>query len=287
MTCPSAATISQLLEGALAEPARITIERHLDGCAACGELVSELAWVVAPPRTAPPRFRLVRELAGVAWLADDLERDEPVELVFVSGRSPILRTAQIWRELAHPGLVEIVDAGTHGDETYVATRIVEGPTEIAPSALDAVAALHRAGGVHGSLGPEVITRTLVGGLGRPNDPAYRAPEVLHGATSSAASDQFALCVVLWEARVGRRPFAGATPGALAVAMQSPLTAPGSLAPHVFAALRRGLDPDPAKRWPDLAALAAALERPTTRRWPYAILALAAIAITFGVVLAML
>jgi len=56
---------------------------------------------------------------------------------------------------------------------------------------------------------------------------------------------------------------------------------------VLAALRRGLDPDPAKRWPDLAALAAALEQPAARRWPYAILALAAIAITLAVVLAAL
>jgi len=279
MTCPSAAAISQLLEGTLAEPARVAIESHLDGCASCGELVSELAWVVAPPRTAPPRYRLVRELTD-AWLADDLERNEPVELVFTDDPT-VLRTAQIWRELAQPGLVEVVDAGTHGDETYVATRIVDGVTAIEPRTLETVGALHRAGGVHGSLGP------LVGGPGRPNDPAYRAPEVLHGAAPSAKSDQFALCVALWEAGVGRRPFAGATPGALAVAMQSAPPASGALAPHVVAALRRGLDPDPERRWPDLDALTAALERPPTRRWPYAILALAAIAITFAVVLAAL
>lgn len=248
MTCPSAAAITQLVEGGLAEPDRLAIERHLDGCAACGELVSELAWVVAPPRSTPARYRLLREVGG-GWLAEDLERGEQITLVFASdpgGR--VLRIAESWRALAHPDLAAILDAGTHGDESYVATRA-------GPGALAAIAA---------------------------DDPAYRAPEVLHGAAASAASDQFALCVALWEARVGRRPFAGATPGALAVAMQAPLAAPPLLPAHVFAALRRGLDPDPAKRWPDIRALAAALARPAPRRWPYAILGVAAIVVASAI-----
>ncbi|HEY5936435.1 MAG TPA: zf-HC2 domain-containing protein [Kofleriaceae bacterium] len=250
MSCPSAAAIAQLVEGGLADPARLAIERHLDGCAACGELVAELAWVVAPPHTTPPRYRLVGQVAG-AWLADDLERGERVELVFVAdpdGR--IARTS--WRPF-----VEIVDSGSHGGESYLAIRAGDA---LARATLGAIAA---------------------------TDPAYRAPEVLHGVAPSAASDQFALCVGLWEARVGRRPFAGATPGALAVAMQAPLAIPKTLPPQVFAALRRGLDPDPAKRWPDLAALAEAMARPEPRRWPFAMLAVAAIVVVCAIAFAVL
>src|SRR5262249_2382367 len=102
-------------------------------------------------------------------------------------------------------------------------------------------------------------------------PLYMPLEQLRGGAATARSDQFALCVCLWEALVGSRPFhAGGTVAALVGAMRErprvPLRHRGLLA-----VLARGLDPDPAKRWPDIAALIAALDRAhrrarRARRW---------------------
>jgi len=155
-----------------------------------------------------------------------------------------------------------------------------------------VAAVHRAGIVHRDLKPDNILvaadgRVLVGDfglatgeLGETHDgataltrsgavigtPIYMAPEQLFGDPATQRSDQYALCVSIWEALVGQRPFAGPTIGAIAMAMTKPLALPARAdLRHVFAALARGLDPDPAKRWPDVDALIAALARPAPRR----------------------
>lgn len=155
-----------------------------------------------------------------------------------------------------------------------------------------VAAVHRAGIVHRDLKPDNILvaadgRVLVGdfglatgALGDTHDgatsltqsgavigtPIYMAPEQLFGEAATAKSDQYALCVSIWEALAGARPFRGATIGAIALAMRKPPTArPSHTLRHVFAALARGLEPDPAKRWPDVAALLAALSRSAPRR----------------------
>jgi eukaryotic-like serine/threonine-protein kinase len=82
-------------------------------------------------------------------------------------------------------------------------------------------------------------------------------------------------VCLWEALVGTRPFRGGTVAALVGAMRErprpPIRHRGLLA-----VLARGLDPDPEKRWPDVAALARALDGAQRRRWWRAVLAAALI-----------
>ena len=62
-----------------------------------------------------------------------------------------------------------------------------------------------AGGVaDGSLDASITRGDLVG------TPAYMAPEQFLGGPITAATDQFAFCVTLWEALAGERPFAGAS-----------------------------------------------------------------------------
>ena len=102
-------------------------------------------------------------------------------------------------------------------------------------------------------------------------PAYMAPEQFLGKPLDARTDQFALCVSLFEALHGQRPFEGPTRLALLDAITDGRVSspPGDrgVPRWLLAALRRGLQVDPADRFPDLRALLAALEPPrAARRW---------------------
>ncbi|HWO25863.1 MAG TPA: bifunctional serine/threonine-protein kinase/formylglycine-generating enzyme family protein [Kofleriaceae bacterium] len=93
-------------------------------------------------------------------------------------------------------------------------------------------------------------------------PAYMAPEQAAGE-ATMASDQFSFCVMAWEALTRARPFAGSTTTQLLTNIRSGnVTAPEdprALPPWIDAALRRGLDADPARRFPSMTALLGALE----------------------------
>jgi tetratricopeptide (TPR) repeat protein/tRNA A-37 threonylcarbamoyl transferase component Bud32 len=90
-------------------------------------------------------------------------------------------------------------------------------------------------------------------------PRYMAPEQHRGVTDARA-DQFAFCVALWEALCGRAPYLARTLDALHRAKhEGPPKWTGPRIPgRTNAALRRGLAPDPAARWPSMDALLAEL-----------------------------
>ncbi|MBK9035379.1 MAG: serine/threonine protein kinase [Myxococcales bacterium] len=126
-------------------------------------------------------------------------------------------------------------------------------------------------------------------------PAYMPPEQLAGAEVDARADQFAFCASLWEALCGIRPFGGATPAAVKSSIESSAPALGEAGArvrgvprHVLAALRRGLQPDRAARWPSVAALVAELRRdPAARRRRLGLVAGgAAVAVAIAVPLAL-
>ena len=110
-------------------------------------------------------------------------------------------------------------------------------------------------------------------------PAYMAPEQWAGEDTGPATDQFAFCVATWEALTGVRPFRGTTADEVRTAVQrGPTGLDGSRLPRRLAKLlRRGLDPDPARRWPSLDALLSAIER-VERRPRIVALAVAATAL---------
>ncbi|MEM6991456.1 MAG: protein kinase [Myxococcota bacterium] len=99
-------------------------------------------------------------------------------------------------------------------------------------------------------------------------PAYMASEQFSGI-GDEQSDQFSLCVTLWEAAYGERPFAGDTVAALVEARLAPLGPPPAARREVprwwRQLLARGLAPDPSDRWPSVAALCTALLRARRRR----------------------
>ena len=93
-------------------------------------------------------------------------------------------------------------------------------------------------------------------------PAYMAPEQWRGDAITPATDQFAYCVALWEALAGERPYRGATLDELRRHIErGPAALDASRIPRgVRGLLLRGLEPDPARRWPNMDALLARLSR---------------------------
>ena len=93
---------------------------------------------------------------------------------------------------------------------------------------------------------------------------YMAPELTRGAKfASAASDQYAIGVMLYECATGRRPFAGEGHYELMHAIvTSPVVPPSrvrpELPPEFDTIVERAMHRDPAKRFPSLQALGSAL-----------------------------
>ena len=94
-------------------------------------------------------------------------------------------------------------------------------------------------------------------------PAYMSPEQISGTKVDGRSDQFAFCVVLYEALFGRRPFVADNVAALmGVILDGPEPDfSGAECPaEVVEVLRRGLARDPDARFADLPALLDALRQ---------------------------
>ena len=107
-------------------------------------------------------------------------------------------------------------------------------------------------------------------------PRYMAPEQHAGAALGPAVDQYAFCVALWEALCGAPPFSGKD--MVPDKRRGPPTWPREGVPRgVVGAVVRGLDPDPARRWPQMSALLAALKAAMAPRrgWRFAAMGLAA------------
>ncbi len=110
-----------------------------------------------------------------------------------------------------------------------------------------------------------LTRTSSGISGTPR---YMSPEQFRGGALDHRTDQFALCVMLWEALYGTPPFGGDSLIALAERVTGGERNPPTERSAVPAWLRRvcdrGLATEPDERWPDTAALLSALGRGQAR-----------------------
>nr|MCH9681875.1 serine/threonine protein kinase [Deltaproteobacteria bacterium] len=114
-------------------------------------------------------------------------------------------------------------------------------------------------------------------------PAYMAPEQHLGEGADARADQFSFCVALFEMVIGRRPYQGKTAKQLASQkIQHRLDFGGGL--HRLPGglrrlLRKGIDPEPARRFPNMLAVRRQLLshlHPSVRRRPAALLAVGAL-----------
>jgi len=255
---------------------------------------------------------------GTVFVAYDPDLDRKIALKVLhvrgeQGRRDMLREGRALARLKHPNVVTVYEVGVVDDRVFVAMEYVAGqnlrewlreprPVDtILARLLEAgrgLAAAHAVDLVHRDCKPENLvidadghTRVIDFGLARPLEdspllttaddtsspgphslragtPAYMPPERLAGGQGDARSDQYAYCVTCWEALLGARP---------------PAESPGRRVPAwLRRALERGLASDPAKRWPAMAPLLAALERGRTRaRLRSAAVALTSVALLAG------
>ncbi|PRQ08386.1 serine/threonine-protein kinase [Enhygromyxa salina] len=242
-------------------------------------------------------YRVVRLLGaggmGEVFLARDETLDRSVAVKVLSAdfgaqaQVVVLQAeGRALARLSHPNVVQIHEFGEHAGRAYVVMEYVAGPTlkqwldaaprtraeilEVFRSAGAGLAAAHAVGVVHRDFKPDNVligedgrVRVVDFGLAivdrnaadRAGTPRYMAPEQHEGSTVDARSDQYSFCAALHEVLWGELP------------------PRDRLAEHrvsgsrwVWRRLRRGLDPDPARRWPDLDSLLDALDpRPRRRR----------------------
>jgi len=165
---------------------------------------------------------------------------------------------------------------------------------------DALTHVHAHGKLHRDLKPQNVlfgddARPLLcdfglvggvqrGSLTRTGDllgtPAYMAPEQASSAPVDARTDVYGLGALLYQALCGQPPFTAATPIAcLQRVVQEPPPPPSQVYPPADPELERvvlrALAKDPARRYPDVLALRAALEGEAEARAPTALLGVAA------------
>jgi eukaryotic-like serine/threonine-protein kinase len=214
------------------------------------------------------------------------------------GRERFLREARTGAAVHHHNLVDIYDAGEDNGVLYLVMELVQGsslatliadraplPVDeavgIATEILGGLSALHATGTIHRDVKPANVLVDETGevrltdfGIAKRLDeiegaltsddtvigtPSYIAPEQAAGSGLSAATDVYAVGLVLYEMLTGRRAFERESPMA-ATPGDDPLPLdPRSVRPevpdHVARAVVQATHRDPARRFADAATMA--------------------------------
>jgi predicted Ser/Thr protein kinase len=205
---------------------------------------------------------------------------------------------RIARQVSHPNVCRVYDIGEAEGMPFISMEYVDGEDlsslllrigrlpadkaiETARKLCAGLAAAHDRGIIHRDLKPQnimmnkrgdvvimdfglaAIADQLSGAEVRNGTPAYMAPEQLKGSEVTAKSDIYALGLVLYELFTGRRPYAANSAKDLLRQEESAqLTSMTSIAADIDAAvekaIRRCLEPDPARRPASALSIAAAL-----------------------------
>jgi serine/threonine-protein kinase len=192
-------------------------------------------------------------------------------------RLRIRREAQAAARLSHPHITGVYDYGEAPDGTpYVVMELIEGESlahrlaagrlpwplalRICAQVAEALAAAHDRGLVHRDVTPANVMlaasgvkvvdfgiSALVGEHGGPvvGTPAYLAPEQLAGAPAQAATDVYALGLLLYQSLSGRLPWSSETSRRYRSTI--PLPAIRGLPPEVAALVAECLNVDPTRR----------------------------------------
>lgn len=182
--CPAPDKLLGFIQGELTEDRAAVVEKHIDGCAECRAVLSNLARGGPPPSFG--RYRIDTVLGsggmGIVYRAYDPQLARPLAIKVVrrtgddtQGRARLVREAQALARLSHPNVCHIYDVGTEGEEVWLAMELIDGvslrqwagerrPREeliaVLLGAAEGIAAAHAAGLVHRDIKPEnvLITR---------------------------------------------------------------------------------------------------------------------------------
>ncbi|WP_100449054.1 protein kinase domain-containing protein [Glycomyces xiaoerkulensis] len=255
--------------------------------------------------TLADRFVLESEIArgavGVVWRGTDRVTGRSVAVKFLReelrGDPAVVESffaeAEVLGAIDHPGVVEVRDF-VHTDSVLaVVLELIDGldlrehlrihgPLPAAEaaarcaSAAETLAAVHRAGFLHGDVKPGNLmldgddgAKFIDFGIARAAEstslpshgtPEYTAPEVASGASACPGIDNYALGLVLYEALTGRSAYRG---GSITDVLDRHLTRipvkPAAVDPELWAVVETLLSLDPERRG-DLDRIAAELRR---------------------------
>jgi serine/threonine protein kinase len=242
---------------------------------------------------------LHRKIALKVMRGDD---DDP------KGSERMMREARAMAQLSHPNVVAIHDVGELSDsQVFLAMELVEGKTlrtllrevkledklDYYAQAGRGLAAAHAIGLVHRDFKPDNV---LVGKDGRARvtdfglvrgaslagagpltrrgevlgTPGYMAPEQHASQVATAAADQYAYAIGLYEAIVGMRPYLGNYEEIRKAKERPPAWPPRvPISTALKEAIERALQVDPAQRFPKLMELVRIVDQAlgTTREAP--------------------
>jgi serine/threonine-protein kinase len=205
---------------------------------------------------------------------------------------------RVARQVSHPNVCRVYDIGEIEGMPFISMEYVDGEDlaelltrigrlpsdkalETARKLCAGLAAAHERGVIHRDLKPQnimmnkrgevvimdfglaAIADQLSGDEVRNGTPAYMAPEQLKGSEVTAKSDIYSLGLVLYEIFTGKKPFDAKNVRQLlemqeSTHLPSMTSSAADIDPMVEKAIRRCLDPDPAKRPANALSVALAL-----------------------------
>jgi serine/threonine protein kinase len=309
--CLDIEVLVAMVEGTLPPDRSDLVLHHVDRCADCADVVSNLGSLDGADRRVG-RYRIERLLGtggmGVVYEAFDPELQRRVAIKLVrpetssaSRQALMLKEARTLARLSHPGVIAVHDVGEYDGEVYITTELVDGVTladwqvkrttaEIVGAWIQVargLAAAHTEGIVHRDVKPANVLvgrdgRVRIGDFGIARHASSGPVEdvVIAGTPAYMAPEQL-------RGLVDARSDQFSTGVALAEALTGARPQPGATVAHeppaLAAVLTRAVAVEPDARFATMTdfadALASAIAPPRPRSRRVAVIAAVAIAAT--------